>query len=125
MMEFTLSRVVMGVCGLLVLAAALSPLSMIYNEKEDVDLQQQCDTVARMMDAFDRSSMNKMTLQGDDLIPDGSVLRFDEREVIITYGEKDYRSITSCVISSSDTYTDSDIICVYRLNGHVQIEKEE
>jgi len=110
LMEFTLSRVVMGMCGLLVLAAVLSPLSAVYENKEDSGLQSQCDAVARMIDAFSGSEMSHMELSGSDIIPHDCTLTFDGNVITLTYDDREYLSYTVCTLVSDGTYTSDDTI---------------
>ena len=52
MMEFTMTRVVMVVCGMLVLAAVIPSVNSLYESEESIELQEQTECVCRMIDAF-------------------------------------------------------------------------
>ena len=110
MMEFTLSRVVMGFCGLIVLASLLYPLSAVYDGREDVDLQSQCDNISDIADAFGNSGMWHMELQGSDIIPEGCILSFYDRTITLTCGDREYHSLISYGIYSSEQFTTDDVL---------------
>lgn len=125
MIEFTLSRVVMGFCGLIILASLLYPLSAVYDSKEDVDLQSQCDNISDIADAFGNSGMWHMELQGTDIIPEGCTLTFYDRTVTLTCGDREYHSLISYRIYSSETFTADDILLFMNDDVSVSVMKTE
>ena len=74
MMEFLMSRLTMGICGMVILAAAVVPMSSVLEDRQDVDYQQQIDRIANMIDSFYDSDVMVMTVSGADIIPDGCTL---------------------------------------------------
>lgn len=69
MMEFTLSRVTLCVCGAVLLGAVCVPISGIYSANEDVRMTENADSIADMIDSFWYSSADIMTLRGWDILP--------------------------------------------------------
>jgi hypothetical protein len=111
MMEFTLSRVALGVCGLMLLAAVLSPVTFVYDGRETAGLQDQADGIARMIDSFYGSAADEMTLSMSEILPtQDSVLELDGQLVVLRCGEKECRSSVRCNIDSDGSYWAGDLV---------------
>ncbi len=70
MIEFTLSRVVLCVCGVTLLMASMSTMDLVDEENEgemDADL---AESVADILDRFQQSSAETLTLRGTEIVPD-------------------------------------------------------
>jgi len=123
-MEFTLSRVTLGVCGIVLLAAVLSPVTSIYDEREDVSLQEQCDLLAEMIDTFYYSDTDNMTLNLNSILPSATcTLTFDGQIVKMTSEDKEYSSICIYSVSADDIYDSNDIVKFTKINGEVIAKK--
>ena len=83
MMEFTLTRALMFACGIMVLAASLSPVAHIYGSRCGSVTMEQCDMVADMVDSFMGSGLDSIVIQCSDIIPDGCVLYVDDGIIVI------------------------------------------
>ncbi len=71
MMEFTLSRTVMMVCGMIVLASVVIPISDIYSAKEGEDIQTLAEKDATFLDRFWSSGLDELYVDGSALLPSG------------------------------------------------------
>ncbi|MDD3351747.1 MAG: hypothetical protein PHY89_04760 [Candidatus Methanomethylophilaceae archaeon] len=97
MLEFTMSRVVLCICGVVLLGAAAVPFSGICSSEEDVWMTETADSIAGTIDGFYRSEADTMTLRGWDILPDaGCYFSVEGRLVILCDGEKEYISPISC-----------------------------
>lgn len=124
MMEFTLSRVVLSICGVAMLAAVISPVTAIYDGGEDAGYQEQCDAVAAMIDAFYESESDYMTICVNQIIPGGVSLEIEGHFVSTVRGESTYRSLTSReVISDETSFGNNDVIKLTRRGDGVVITK--
>jgi len=92
-MEFTLSRVCMSVCGLVVLAAVMFPVMGMFESSSDIDIQRLTDDTGRMLGTFERSGADVMTMSMKDFLPDHSCsMRMENGMMIITENGKEYRT---------------------------------
>ena len=71
MIEFTLSRVCMCVCGVLMLAAAVGYLGVLEDHREDRADQELADDIASMLDSFQTSKLEELYLEGSSILPSG------------------------------------------------------
>ncbi len=62
MMEFTLTRVVLCVAGILVLGAILTPVMDMFEERDDTSYQGQSDNITSMIETINASNTYKMTI---------------------------------------------------------------
>ena len=69
MMEFTLSRVAMSICGLILLVAVVAPVVHVFEESSEQDVQNIADDTAALIDRFERSKADKMILSVSDVLP--------------------------------------------------------
>ncbi len=122
MMEFTLARVVLGVAGILLLASLVSPVAAMLEDRDDTEYQEQTDNIASAVSMFYNSDVEKMTLPVKDLLPNGTELRFNGPVVILTDGEKEFVSMSSCNIKSDrDSYSHNDVISLSKADNRVII----
>lgn len=116
MLEFTMSRVVLCICGAVLLGAVAIPFSGICSSNEDVQMTGAADSIAEMVDSFYRSEADKMTLRGWDILPGaGCSMRAEGHILILEKDGKEYRSLISCV---SEGFSLS-------YNGTVTLEKSD
>ena len=121
MMEFTLSRLVMIACGVMVLASLMNPLSSVYDGRYDSEMQDQCDNISDMVDTFGRSGMVRMTVPGREIIPSGCTLSFDENMVRLGHDGREFLSCCSFGLSSDCTYGGCDTISMVKENGMIVV----
>lgn len=94
MMEFTLSRISMIACGLILLAAVISPVSAAYGNMQDAEMRDAADGIARTVDRFWDSRADVMYLRGWDVLPSPDCgLEMDGYDLKITKNGKEYRSL--------------------------------
>lgn len=116
MLEFTMSRVVLCICGAVLLGAVAIPFSGICSSNEDVQMTETADSIAEMVDSFYRSEADEMTLRGWDILPDpGCSMRAEGHILILENDGKEYRSLISCI---SEGFSLS-------YNGTVTLEKSD
>ena len=96
MLEFTMSRVALFVCGAILLGAVAIPISDTYDDRSERDLRDVVDKTAIIMDTFGRSDIDTMTLRGWDILPTpGCVLELDGHNVTLYKDGKSYRGLMS------------------------------
>lgn len=123
MMEFTMTRVVMVVCGMLVLAAVIPSVNSLYESEESIELQEQTECVCRMIDAFSDSETDEMVLFLSTILPPDCSVSMEGYFVTISDGDDSYRYDTGCIlISDKDNYDRNDCIRLTKDDGAVIIE---
>lgn len=122
MMELTLSRVTMMVCGVILLAAVVSPVSVMLNPETDDRMQAIADGVARMVDAFDRSGVDELTVELNNVIPLGTNIMFDGNIITLEFDDKSKRSHCRTTMEHAE-FSSEDTICLTRSNGMIHFEK--
>jgi hypothetical protein len=74
LLEFTMSRVSVFICGAILLSLVIIPVSGIYDEKEDIEMINVTDTITNVMDSFWDSEVDIMTIRGWDILPSPNAL---------------------------------------------------
>lgn len=69
MMEFTLSRASLMICGVLLLTAAVSPVADFLQDENDGYLQELAENDARLLDALLESDYDVVYIHGDSFLP--------------------------------------------------------
>ncbi|MFA5452256.1 MAG: hypothetical protein WC248_01620 [Candidatus Methanomethylophilaceae archaeon] len=111
MMEFTLARVTLGICGLLILAAVLSPVTEIFDDRETNELQEQADNLAKLFDSFYISEVDSMTLCMNEVLPScDSTITFDGNMLTLISNEKEYKSIVRHKIVTAASFGSNDVV---------------
>ena len=111
MMEFTLTRVVMAICGMLVLAAVIPSVNSLYDSEKSLELQEQTECICRMIDAFDVSETDEMILFLSTILPPDCSVSMDGHFVTVYDGDTSYRCDTRCqIISDRDSYGRNDCL---------------
>ena len=94
MIEFTLSRVILIVCGVAILAAVLVPLQSIYNENYDNSLEDAADRLSFVLDEFWASAADSMTIRGWEVLPSADCyIEIEGHDLTVHMKDKSYRSI--------------------------------
>lgn len=94
MMEFTLSRVSMIACGVILLAAICAPVSAAYTSMQDSEMRDAADGIARTVDRFWDSRADVMILRGWDVLPTSDCgLVIDGHDLVLTRNGKEYRAL--------------------------------
>ncbi len=124
MMEFTMSRVTLIICGAILIAAVAVPLSGIYEDKTQESLGDMTEKTAVMIDSFWNSDIDRMYLDGNSLLPSAEYsLSVDGYEVTMTDGSgNEYRSYLKNK-ADSFTVTKGEIVTLVKYSG--ALTKEE
>ena len=95
MIEFTLSRVVLCACGIVLISSVTGVLGGIYdNDVSHID-DRLADRIAYMLDVFDSSDTDELILDGVSILPREYYLRVHDNFVELYGGEKMHISSTN------------------------------
>ena len=100
MIEFTLSRVCMCVCGVLMLAAAVGYLEVLEDHREGRADQELADDIASMLDSFQTSKLEELYLEGPSILPSGD-FRVTVTDGLVELSHGDGRFYSKTVYGSS------------------------
>ena len=111
MMEFTLSRVILCVAGVMLLGALLIPVMDMFEERDDVSYQNQADNIASMIDTFYTSNVDEMTVNLDKILPQGCEIGFKDHVLTLYHNEKMFESLIDArAETDSESYGRGSII---------------
>ena len=103
MIEFTISRVCMGICGLLLLAAVMVPVTGMYESRTVRMESDSSERIASLIDDFYYSKMEVFTISMGDVLPStASYVEFDGHLVTLTTERGTYKSGTNIAVSVDD-----------------------
>ena len=123
MMEFTLSRVAMSICGLILLVAVVAPVVHVFEESGDRDVQDIADDTAALIDRFERSKADKMILSVSDVLPGPSYsLILNDGVLTVENDGHLYRSPLSSEVSGG-TFVCGDMIEITKKDGGLRAIK--
>jgi hypothetical protein len=121
LIEFTLSRVSMMICGMILLTAILVPVSNAYESMEDENLYDVSADISAMMDSFWDSKADIMYLRGWEILPDPECgLVFEKNYVILTKDGNEYRSLMQHP-SERITMSYNDVLEIERFEDTIRI----
>lgn len=96
MIEFTLSRVVLCMCGITLMAASIGALGIVNDSHESGMSDDLADSVADLLDRFQDSEADEMVLRGHDILPsDSHVLRVSDGVVTVEHDDRVSKAATS------------------------------
>ena len=122
-MEFTLSRVCMGVCGLIVLATVMLPVTGMFEDSSDADIQSLTNDTGRMLETFERSGADAMTISLRDILPNRSCsMRMERGMMIIAENEKEYRTSAPWTVET-ERYQYEDVIEIRKTSDGVSVRR--
>ena len=111
MMEYTLARMVTVVCGVMLLAAVIPPVTSVFDDGQSDGMQQQSETLCRMLDSFHESEAEEMTICLNTILPQNSSVMKDGYFVTIVSDENQYRYNTEYTLESErEVYTSNDYL---------------
>ena len=111
MMEYTMARMVTVACGVLLLAAIVPPVTSIFDEGQSEGMQQQSETLCRMLESFHESEAEEMTICLNTILPQNSSVMMDSYFVTIINDDNQYRYNTEYTLESDrEVYTNNDYI---------------
>jgi len=124
MIELTVSRVCMGICGLILLASVISPVTGMY-ESGTVTMESDIPrNIADLVDDFHRSRMDVLTIQVSDILPNSaSFVEFGGHVVTVTTERGTYKGWTAVPLTSDgEVFRYEDTLRLSRSDGCVKIE---
>ena len=123
MMEYTVTRVVTIICGVLLIATILPPVQSLFDDGESSELQEQSQNICRMIDTFYTSEADEMVIGLNTVLPEDSYMTVDDHFVTVYSGDGEYRYDTVHeLLSDRDSYGVDDILRFTRNGGAVNIE---
>jgi hypothetical protein len=123
MMEFTLSRVCMSVCGLILLSVVMIPVTGMFEDSSDSDVQDLADNTGRLLETFERSGADVMFLEMKDILPDHSYsLRMENGMIIITEKGKEFRTSIPWNVDTS-AYQYEDVIEIRKISDGISVRR--
>lgn len=121
MIEFTLSRVSLLMCGVVLLAAIIIPVTDYYDAKEETDMNRTAESISLMIDSFWDSDADTMILRGWDILPSADCsLSIDEHIVSLNTNKGSYRVPISHP-SNQITMSYNDIVEIERNGESLEI----
>lgn len=127
MMEFTLSRVVLGICGIVLLAAVMPPVNGIYDDRESFGYQEQTDRIALLFDSFYESEADTMTISFNDILPSSdSYIEIDGHLITLHTDGRTFLSAIDRQILSENTlsYGHNDVAMFMKSGDGVVVHEE-
>ena len=122
MMEYTLARMAMVMCGVLLIAAVVPPVTSLFEEGESSGMQGQSEMLCRMIDSFHDSEAEEMTICLGTVLPQNSSVTMDGYFITIADGENKYRYNTEYPMQSDcDVYTGNDYIRMTKQGSTITI----
>ena len=123
MMEYTVTRVVTIICGVLLIATVLPPIQSLFDDGESSEMQEQSQNICRMIDTFYTSEADEMALALNTVLPKDSCIVMDGYFVTVFDGDNQYRYDTVHeLVSDRDSYGTDDIVRFTRNGNIVMIE---
>lgn len=118
MMEFTLSRVTLVICGAILIASVAVPISGVYEDRTDESLAGMAEKTAAVIDSFWNSDIDSMYLEGDALLPSPEYsLCLEGYGVTVTDGSgNEYRSYMKHM-SGRITLSKGEVVVIVKDNG--------
>ena len=111
MIEFTMSRVILIVCGVAILASVMVPIQSFYGERYDSSMEDAADRLSFILDEFWASEADTMTIRGWEILPSSdSFVEIEGHSLTVHFKERSYRSLVQVsmervVIGQKDVIT--------------------
>lgn len=93
MMEFTLSRAILCIAGVLMLGALIVPVMDAFEERDDGSYQEQSEKIASMFDTFYASEVDEITIHMDNILPHGCEMGLEGNILTLYHDEKGFMSM--------------------------------
>ena len=123
MMEYTVTRVVTIICGVLLIATVLPPVQSLFDDGESSEMQEQSQNICRMIDTFYTSEADEMSLALNTVLPNGSYMVMGGHFVTVFDGDREYRYDTVHeLMPDRDSYGTDDILRFTRNGDTVIVE---
>lgn len=122
MIEFTLSRVALGICGLLILASVVPFFGDIQTERIDNGMEEQAGAIASLLDSFSASGSDSITVCVSEILPSpSSVLRLEGHFVTIEHEGSSYRAVMLSEAAPGGIYDYGDILEMTKREGGIDV----
>lgn len=91
-----MSRVVLIVCGLAILASVMVPLQSFYDERYDHSMGDAADRLSFILDEFWASEADTVTIRGWEVLPSSDCfIEIEGHDIIVHLKDRSYRSLIS------------------------------
>ncbi len=109
MIEFTISRVVLCACGIILIVSVTGVLNGVYDRDADTMDDDLAERFAYMLDVFQSSDDDTLVLNGSMLLPEGYTARIHDGFVELFHGDRRSMAMTEYpgefVLGYGDTET--------------------
>ncbi len=109
MIEFTISRVVLCACGIILMVSVSGVLSGIYDKDADLMDEDLAERFAYMLDVFQSSDDDTLVLNGSMLLPEGYTAHIHDGFVELFHNDRRSMAMTEYlgefVLGCNDTET--------------------
>lgn len=123
MMEFTMARAAMMLCGVMLLAAVIPPVSSVFQDEQEADMQEQSETLCRMVDTFYTSQADEMVICLNTVLPHSSSVVMKGYFITILDGDRQYRyDCDHTLVSDQDVYDSNDYVRMTKGDGCIFVE---
>lgn len=95
MMEFTVSRIVLCICGAVLLSAGISIADAGCDQRELSDLESAGNNIARILDDFWYSDLESITITGDIIPLPECTVSVSHGTITVVRGDLRYDTVTS------------------------------
>jgi len=106
-----MSRVILIVCGVAILASVMVPIQSFYGERYDSSMEDAADRLSFILDEFWASEADTMTIRGWEILPSSdSFVEIEGHSLTVHFKERSYRSLVQVsmervVIGQKDVIT--------------------
>ena len=94
MIEFTVSRVVLCACGIILIVSVTGVLNGIYDRDTDIMDEDLADRFAYMLDVFQSSEDDMLILDGSRILPEGYTAHIHDGFVELMNGDRRHMAMT-------------------------------
>ena len=126
MIEFTLSRVCLSVCGLLLLASVIVPVTGMYDRHAAGMESGISDNMASLVDTFYYSEMEELTISMSNILPStSSYIEIRGNMITLTTERGTYKSGTGVHVTTDggNVFTYHDVIRLSKNGDGVTAER--
>jgi len=89
-----MSRVILVVCGVAILASVMVPLQSVYSEKYDHSMEDAADRISFVLDEFWASEADTLTIRGWEILPSSDCfIEIEGHDLTVHMKDSSYRSI--------------------------------
>jgi len=89
-----MSRVILIVCGVAVLASVMIPIQSFYGERYDSSMEDAADRLSLILDEFWASEADTVTIRGWEILPSSDCfVEIEGHSLTVHFKERSYRSL--------------------------------